>query len=74
MTSGVRLREGEVRARCAMLESPVTAVTTIWAATSAIAIWAPDEPTPQRIPLSVLVAPPVAAAVTALLSLRQATS
>ena len=32
MTSGVRLREGEVRARCAMLESPVTAVTTIWAA------------------------------------------
>ena len=57
-----------------MLESPVTAVTTIWAATSAIAIRAPDEPTPQRIPLGVLVAPPVAAAVTALLSLRQATS
>lgn len=137
MTQEAADRDRPLTTGRAVLESPATAITTIWAATTAVAVWAPDlisgsqhehlpialattwlwaglasayaAMTPRRssraawtvsvsslwvltalvcvfapqmvtgtdptqIPLGVLVAPPVAAAVTGLLSLRQATS
>jgi hypothetical protein len=52
-------------------------VTSLWVVTAAVCVFAPAMVTgtdPTRIPLGVLVAPPVAAAVTGLLSMRQATS
>ena len=52
-------------------------VSALWILTAAVSAFAPEMVTgtdPTRIPLGVLVAPPVAAAVTGLVSLRQATS
>jgi len=51
------------------------AVSALWTLTALVAVLSPELVTgtdPTRIPLAALIAPPVAAVVTGLLSLRQA--
>lgn len=51
------------------------AVAALWALTALVAVLAPELVTgtdPTRIPLAAIIAPPVAAVITGLLSLRQA--